>query len=138
MTSYLYHCGYYPITQTIVAMSELSVIQKTYDLLKWYIPILNRLPKNFRFSLGSRMSDTLYGLLENLLRAKFAQDKALILESLSGEVNVLVYQTRLLHDFELISTQRYEYASAQLAELGDELGGWLKQQVRQKQKRETV
>lgn len=114
-------------------MNELSIIQKTYDLLKWYIPILNRLPKDFRFSLGSRMSDTLYGLLENLLRAKFTQDKTLILESLSGEVNVLVYQTRLLHDFELISTKRYGYASAQLVDLGNELGGWLKQQ-----KRETV
>ncbi|MGB2926087.1 MAG: diversity-generating retroelement protein Avd, partial [Limnothrix sp.] len=119
-------------------MNELSIIQKTYDLLKWYIPILNRLPKDFRFSLGSRMSNTLYGLLENLLRARFSRNKIELLEALSGEMNILVYQTRLLHDFELISTQRYEFASAQLVELGDELGGWLKQQVRQKQKRETT
>ena len=113
-------------------MSELSIIQKAYDLLKWYIPILNRLPKDFRFSLGSRMSDVLYGLLENLLRAKYSKNKAPILETLSGELNVLIYQTRLLHEFELISTQRYEFASQLLDDLGSELGGWLKQQIRQK------
>ena len=47
-------------------MSELPIIQKTYDLLKWYIPILKRLPKNFRFSLGTRISERLYGVLETL------------------------------------------------------------------------
>jgi hypothetical protein len=27
-------------------MEELPIIQKTYDLIKWYVPILNRLPKD--------------------------------------------------------------------------------------------
>ncbi|SKB15083.1 hypothetical protein PL11201_690104 [Planktothrix sp. PCC 11201] len=27
-------------------MSELPIIQKTYDLIKWYVPILNRLPRD--------------------------------------------------------------------------------------------
>ena len=30
-------------------MSELPVIQKTYDLIKWYVPILNRLPRDHKF-----------------------------------------------------------------------------------------
>lgn len=33
-------------------MEELSIIQKTYDLIKWYIYILNRLPRYHKFNLG--------------------------------------------------------------------------------------
>ncbi len=35
-------------------MNELPMIQKTYDLIKWYVPILNRLPRNHKFLLGDR------------------------------------------------------------------------------------
>jgi hypothetical protein len=35
-------------------MSDLPVIQKTYDLIKWYVPILNRLPRHHKFTLGDR------------------------------------------------------------------------------------
>jgi hypothetical protein len=45
------------------ASLDLPVIQKTYDLVKWYIPILNRLPRDHRFTLGERMINGLYNLL---------------------------------------------------------------------------
>jgi hypothetical protein len=38
-----------------LSVSELPVIQKTYDLIKWYVPILNRLPREHKFLLGDRM-----------------------------------------------------------------------------------
>jgi hypothetical protein len=43
---------------------ELSVIQKTHDLIRWYIPILNRLPKDFKYTSGTRTSNHLYLILE--------------------------------------------------------------------------
>jgi len=30
-------------------MDELPIIQKTYDLIKWYVPILNRLPRDHKY-----------------------------------------------------------------------------------------
>jgi hypothetical protein len=36
------------------ATTDLPVIQKAYDLVKWYVPILNRLPRDHRFTLGER------------------------------------------------------------------------------------
>jgi hypothetical protein len=42
--------------------SDLPIIQKTYDLIKWYIPILNRLPRDHKFMLGDRMINELYNL----------------------------------------------------------------------------
>jgi hypothetical protein len=36
-------------------MSDLPIIQKTYDLIKWYVPILNRLPRDHKLLLGDRI-----------------------------------------------------------------------------------
>ena len=41
-------------------MSDLPIIQKTYDLIKWYVPILNRLPRSHKFALGDRVIAELY------------------------------------------------------------------------------
>jgi hypothetical protein len=109
-------------------MSELPVLQKTYDLIRWYLPILNRLPRNHKFALGDRMIDNLYLLFEGLIVCRYATQKVSILEELNPKLDILRYQTRLLFDFELISAKRYEYANKQLIEIGSEVGGWLKQQ----------
>ncbi len=47
-------------------MEELPIIQKTYDLIKWYVPILHRLPKTHKFTLG--VSIIRLGV-KNLIRA---------------------------------------------------------------------
>ena len=110
-------------------MKELPIIQKTYDLIKWYIPILNRLPKAHRFALGERIVNNLYDLLEELIRTRYAKsDKSSRLQSVNTQLDILRYQTRLLYDFQLISVQRYKYINQQLNDLGIELGGWIKQQ----------
>ena len=109
-------------------MSELPVIQKTYDFIKWYVPILNRLPRSHKFMLGERITTELYDLLEGLINARYSRQKLPLLESLNNKLDLLRYQTRLLHDFDLISLQRYQYISEQLNLIGIELGAWIKQQ----------
>jgi hypothetical protein len=39
-------------------MKDLPIIQKTYDLLKWYVSILNRLLRDHKYMLGDRTSST--------------------------------------------------------------------------------
>lgn len=56
-------------------MEELPIIQKTYDLIKWYVPILNRLPKDHKFMLGDRMIARLYDILETLILARYSAEK---------------------------------------------------------------
>jgi hypothetical protein len=123
-------------------MSDLSIIQKTYDLIKWYVPILNRLPRNHKFLLGDRMIVGLYDLLENLLKARYEQNKLPRLEALNSDLDILRYQTRLLLDFELVSVKRYEYVSELINAIGAELGGWVKhlknKETRKKRAEEQV
>ena len=114
------------------ASRDLPVIQKAYDLIKWYVPILNRLPRDHRFTLGERIINGLYDLLEGLVVARYSHDKLEQLERLNFRLDLLRHQTRLLLDFNLMKPERYEYVGKLLNEVGAELGGWIKQQ-RQRQ-----
>jgi hypothetical protein len=87
-------------------MKELSIIQKTYDLIKWYVPILNRLPKAHKFTLADRLINRLYDLLEGLIQARYAKQKLAQLEALNTQIDIIRYQTRLLLDFQLIAVNR--------------------------------
>lgn len=114
-------------------MPEPTVIQKAYDLVKWYVPLIEKLPRNTKFTLGDRITNRLYNLLDNLVAARYAQSKLDLLHRANQDTNIIRYQTRLLLDFQLISVKRYEHASKLIEEIGVELGGWLKSQ-QQKQK----
>ena len=107
---------------------ELSIIQKTYDLVKWYTPLLSRLPKDHRFCLGTRISSELYDVREILVRVQYQRDKLQSLYTVNGKLDVLRYQTRLLHDLKLMSVKRYQYVGQQINGIGCELGGWINQQ----------
>ncbi len=109
-------------------MQELPIIQKTNDLIKWYVPILNRLPREHKFMLGDRAIAGLYDLLEGLIQARYSRNKAIQLEALNTQIEILRYQTRLMLDFSLLETKRYEYVSRKINDIGIDLGGWIKQQ----------
>jgi hypothetical protein len=109
---------------------DLPIIQKTYDLIVWYVPLLNRLPRDHKFAIGERIVAGLYDLLEDLIRARYAPEKLAILEGINARLDVLRYQTRILHQLDLMATNRYEYVSTAINAIGTELGGWIKHQNR--------
>jgi hypothetical protein len=77
---------------------ELPIIQQTYDLILWYVPLLNRLPREHKFLLGDRIASCLYDLLGELIQCRYAAEKLRRLHALNGRLDVLRYQTRLLKD----------------------------------------
>ena len=109
-------------------MNELSIIQKTYDLIIWYVPIINRLPKTHKFQIGDRLVNNLYNFIELLIIAKYASEKLNILESINPKLDIVRYQTRIILDFQIINNKRYEYISQIITEIGKELGSLIKQQ----------
>jgi hypothetical protein len=93
--------------------AELPIIQATIDLIRWYVPLLNRLPRDHRFG---------------LVGARCSKAKLPLLEPLPARLDLLQIQTRLLQDFQLIDVGRYEHASRLLDGVGRQLTGWLGQQ----------
>jgi hypothetical protein len=109
-------------------MKELPILQKVYDLIKWYVPILSRLPRDHKYTLGDRLIANLYTLLDDLITAQYEREKLPLLKSVNTHLEIIRYQTRLLHEFELIHTPRYEHAAKLTNDIGTDLGGWIRQQ----------
>jgi 23S rRNA-intervening sequence protein len=107
---------------------ELPIIQQTYDLIKWYVPVLNKLPRDHKFNLGDRIIKALYDTLEDLIYARYATEELARLEAINTRLDVVRYQTRLLKDFELIDVRRYGHAAKLINQIGRALGGWIGQQ----------
>jgi len=119
--------------------ADLPIIQKTYDLIKWYVPILNQLPRDHRFQLGDRMVAGLYDLLESLIFVRYQhEDKLPHLQRLNSKLDVLRYQTRLLLDFDLLSHKRYQYVGQMIHAIGTDLGGWIRQQQHKAEKEKAA
>jgi hypothetical protein len=117
--------------------TELPIIQRTYDLIKWFVPVVNKLPRDFKFVLGDRIQNTLYGLLDGLIRARYRREKLELLEGLNAELDVLRFQFRLCRDLDLVNVRRYEYMSGLVNEIGESLGGWIRQQKGRLKKEEA-
>jgi hypothetical protein len=108
--------------------SELSIIKKTYNLIQWYVPIINKLPKSYKFTLGDRITNRLYDCLEDLIQAKYARQKLELLQSINLHLDIIRYQGKMLLDFQLISSERYQEVNNLIDDIGRELRGWLNQQ----------
>jgi len=106
--------------------NELPIIQKTHDLIVWYVPWLNKLPRDFKFTLGDRVQATLFCILEDLIIARWRRDKLAILEGVNARLEILRHQTRLCREFKLMDAKRYEFVSRLINEVGVGLGGWIK------------
>jgi hypothetical protein len=111
--------------------AELPIIEICLDLIRWFVPLLNRLPRQHKFGLGDRLTSNLYQLLEQLVQARYAQAKLPILEPLKAQIVVIQLQIRLLHQFDAIELHRYEHASRLITEIAKQHSGWLLQQRRQ-------
>ena len=107
---------------------EWPIIQQTYDLIKWYVPVLNSLPRDHHFILGDRIIRLLYETLEQLIAARYSREKLPLLEKANLNLELMRYQTRLLRDFRLMDYRRYGHVSGMINNIGRALGGWVYQQ----------
>ncbi|MCX5750006.1 MAG: diversity-generating retroelement protein Avd [Candidatus Saganbacteria bacterium] len=105
-----------------------KVITLAYDFIKWAIPHIVKFPRNQRYTLGERVENKLFFLLELLIEAQYSKDKANVLKKANMEIEQTRYLFRLCHDLRLINLKTYELSSRQLMGIGAQVGGWIKQQ----------
>jgi hypothetical protein len=106
--------------------NEISAVTKTYDLIAWMVPTLEKLPKNQRFLLGDRIQAALLDILEHLIRAAYSKSKENALREANFKLETVRYLVRLTKDLKYLSIRRYEFASRSIDDIGAEIGGWLK------------
>ena len=81
---------------------EWPILQASIDLIRWFVPLRNGLPRAHNFALDDCITANLYDLLEGLLQARSSRQKLTILEPLTARLDLMRVQTRLLHDFQQI------------------------------------
>jgi hypothetical protein len=116
------------IMKELPIMKDLPIMYKTYKLVKWYIPILNCLPKNHKFGIADRIMNRLYDLIEGFSEARYDNDKLEKLKRLNAKIDIIRIFTWLLFDWKLFDKDKVRYAGNQIDDLGCDLGGWIKQQ----------
>ena len=107
-----------------------TIVSKTYDLVKYLMPVINRFPRDYKFTLGDRINNHVLDLLEQYVAAYYtgkALSKVEILTKNNLQLERLRFLIRLAHDFKLFSNQRYGYISGLVDEIGKMTGGWIKQ-----------
>jgi four helix bundle protein len=106
---------------------ELPAVQTAYDLAKELLGRVAKFPKDHKFTLGDRMVNNGLAILENLVRAAYSKDKARLLAEADLHLEQLRFLLRLSRDLGPLSNQGYEFVTATVAELGNQIGGWRKQ-----------
>ena len=108
-------------------MSEQApIITKTYDLIKYCIPLLAKFPRDQKFFLGDQWQKLLMEILDAFLEAYYSKKKLHLLLPVNLKLEKLRFRIRLCHDFKCISNKQYGLLSENVNEIGRMLGGWIK------------
>ena len=105
---------------------EPAAVTRTYQLILWAAPQVNKYPRDHRFTLGDRTVNHLYDLLELLVQASYTRDKLVLLERAALEVDLLRHMLRLGKDLEVLGLRQYEHGVRLLDDIGRQVGGWRK------------
>ncbi|MDZ7400516.1 MAG: four helix bundle protein [candidate division KSB1 bacterium] len=67
-----------------------TIVTKMYDLVKYLIPVVNRFPCDYKFTLGDRITQLILDLLEHYVAAYYTTNRQAKI-NLLVEVNLAQY-----------------------------------------------
>ena len=105
---------------------NLPIFEKTYELILWLYPTVNKFPKSQRFILGQHIENTVLEILKGIIEANQGRNKLPCLKQISVELDKLRILIRLSKDLKFISIRQYGFAAKKINEIGKMLGGWIK------------
>ncbi|MBT3196080.1 MAG: diversity-generating retroelement protein Avd [Gammaproteobacteria bacterium] len=107
---------------------DLPVFVKWIDFLEWLLPVTERFPKRVRFSFSERINQLALDIVEDLVEARYSNNKREILRRANLRLEKLRVLLRISNKQKFLDYKRYEYAMQEINQVGKMLGGWLKQQ----------
>ncbi len=107
-------------------MKESPIFTRTYDLLRWLIPLTVKFPRQQRFVLAEALQRTALQFQERLIEAARAPDPLPVLRQADTDLTKLRLYLRLCRDLELMSINQYAHVAQMVNEVGRLLGGWMK------------
>jgi hypothetical protein len=107
---------------------EMIILTRTFDLLAWLLPKLERFPRLYRPTVIQRMMDAALDFQEMLFEAQSqgGSTRQRHLRQADAALNKLRLYLRLAHRWHWLNDGQYQHVSSMVAELGRLLGGWVK------------
>jgi hypothetical protein len=103
---------------------ESPAFSRSYDLLRWLIPVTQKFPRSQRFVLARALNEAALRLHERLAEAVHGQNSLASLAQADVELTKLRTYLRLSYDLTLLSLGSYEHGTRLVADVGKFVGGW--------------
>jgi len=104
--------------------TALPIYKVAYNLLDVITDLVKNMPRDFKNSIGSKISNEIVEIMVLVFRANCARDKAPHLDELIERLQVAELLLRLSRDKHLISTSQYAKATELTQSVGKQAGGW--------------
>jgi len=108
---------------------ELVLLTRLFDLLAWLLPKAERFPRVHRLTVTQRLMNAALDCQEAVFAAQSRRGarRHEALQDADAALNRLRLYLRLAHRWGWLNDGQYAHVSAQVAEVGKLLGGWIKQ-----------
>jgi len=106
--------------------SDLILFEKWMATTQWLLLKTQRFPQSMRHTLSHRIDNLALGILEDLTTAAYSKEPRRHLTTANDRLNRLRVLLRLAQEMKVLSQAQYLDGTAQLAEAGRLLGGWLR------------
>lgn len=105
-----------------------TIIEKTYKLLVYSLPVLSKFPRSQKFLLADRIELIFIELLELYIEAYYGSGDIKIqnLTKANRKLETARLLTRLSYEMKYIGLKQYEQIVKHLFEIGTANGAWLK------------
>lgn len=105
-----------------------NVITKTDDFIQWFLPKVEKFPRNYKFLVGDRLVNIQLDLLENLIEAYYRRDKLAYLRTANVNLEKLRHLLKICTELRFLGFSQLEFATRELNHIGSLVGGWIRQQ----------
>ena len=109
---------------------ELPIFTAWSRFLSWLLDTTLKFPKRVRFTLSNRMDNLALDILEGLIEARYSKNKVPLLTRINLQLEKLRVLLRIAYQKQYLATNSFEYALRELQEIGQMVGGWLRQKTR--------
>jgi len=107
----------------------MTIFTRTYDFLSWLIPCTMRFPRSQRFVVTRRLQDAALDFQEGIIEANRMRGRGRLeqLHRADADLDKVRLYLRLAFRWEWLDEGQYYHVSQMVKEIGDLLGGWIKQ-----------
>lgn len=107
-------------------MTDLHILQKTYDMYLYLYQALKQYPKSEKYSIVTETKQSAHELLKLLITSHKKYHKRTTLQETDVQLDILRHYIRLGYDLGYLPMKKYEVLSGYTTEIGKMLGGWIK------------